>query len=293
MWRVGRLISVASSSREKLMAHGPTYYPSKGACIYCGVTGVPLKDEHVVPYSLGGQHVLRNASCAACEDVTKKFEQDVARDLWGDARTAFDAPSRRKRERKTHVEMPDAENPAERHLVPATEYPAGFVFYKMGDCGFLRGVAEATDISPAWEMIVIDDEARRKAFIKKYNRPPVIRCKHVPDAFGRLLAKIAYCQVLTGLDIGDFHPIALPYVMGDKKNVSYIVGSKDGAPEPDTGYRLTTLCLDNPQKMFLMAEVRLYANAHTPTYQVLVGEVKGDAEMRRVEAKLFGAATLV
>jgi 5-methylcytosine-specific restriction endonuclease McrA len=70
------------------MSHGPTKYPPKSHCIYCGKNGVPLTDEHIVPFSLGGQHILQNASCLECADITKKFEQDVARELWGDARAS-------------------------------------------------------------------------------------------------------------------------------------------------------------------------------------------------------------
>jgi hypothetical protein len=86
------------------VTHGPTRLPSKGACIYCGATGVRLTDEHILPLSLGGGHVIADASCLACANVTKRFEQDVARELWGDARISYNAPSRRKKQRKTHIQ---------------------------------------------------------------------------------------------------------------------------------------------------------------------------------------------
>lgn len=66
-----------------------------------------LTDEHVVPYSLGGQHILERASCDICANITKRFEQDVARDLWGNARAAYNAPTRRKKERATAVVLQD------------------------------------------------------------------------------------------------------------------------------------------------------------------------------------------
>ena len=65
------------------MSHGPTYYESKGECIYCGSTN-ELSNEHIVPYALEGVHVLKDSSCKSCADLTKKFELDVARKLWGD-----------------------------------------------------------------------------------------------------------------------------------------------------------------------------------------------------------------
>lgn len=281
--------SEAGAWLREVMVRGPAHYPSKGVCIYCGAAGVPLKDEHVVPYSLGGTHVLREASCAACEDMTKRFEQQVARDLWGDARTSFNQPTRRKKERKTHIEVPGAAGRGGKRLIPAGEYPAGFVFYKMGPSGFLRGVPETTDISDSWQMVVIDDSKRRDNFIEKHG-PPEITFRHVPEAFGRLLAKIAYCQVLTTLDPCDFRPLVLPYITGAKRNLSYIVGSKDGAPEPGDGYRLTTLVGEQAGRVILMAEVRLYANTHAPTYEVLVGDASGAEVTARIRHKLAQAA---
>jgi hypothetical protein len=67
------------------MSHGHTRIATRGACIYCGARGTVLTNEHVIPLSLGGQHILERASCRACADITTKFERDVARDMWGDA----------------------------------------------------------------------------------------------------------------------------------------------------------------------------------------------------------------
>ena len=272
------------------MAHGPAYFPTKGQCIYCAATGVPLNDEHVVPYALGGTTVLRKASCAKCEDITKKFEQQVARELWGDARTSYGAPTRRKRERKDHIERSDPVNRERKYLVPAVEYPAGFIFYKMGPCGFLRGLSGDVDISGAWQLVVIDDGLRRDAFFQKYGHHHTIKFRHVPDAFGRLLAKIAYCQVLTALDPGDFRPLILPYITGEEKNLSHLVGSKDGQLETGLGYRLTTLYAEFADRMLLMVEARMYANSQAPTYEIIVGDVSGTEETQRAKDKLARAS---
>jgi hypothetical protein len=113
------------------MTHGPTRIDSKGACIYCDVTGVRLTDEHVVPLSLGGQHIIKNASCDDCATITTKFERDVAREMWGDARISYNAPSRRKKERKTHIMLTDPDNPQRKVKVPYSEYPAAMIYYKM------------------------------------------------------------------------------------------------------------------------------------------------------------------
>ena len=44
-------------------------FPGYGRCIYCGSTG-PLKDEHIIPFSLGGKAVIEAASSGECKKVT-------------------------------------------------------------------------------------------------------------------------------------------------------------------------------------------------------------------------------
>lgn len=270
------------------MAHGPTYYPSRNCCIYCQATGVRLTDEHVVPYSLGGSHVLRGASCDACANITKKFEQKVARDLWGDARASYNAPSRRKKDRKPFVLVPDPSAPGSSMKVPTTEYPGGFVFYKMGLPGLLEGLPEDVDTSFLWTMEVISDDNRRDDFVAKNPGKLTMRFRHVPQEFGRLLAKIAYCQVLTGLDPTDFRPLCLPYIIGTKSNVSHIVGGSGRSPGPTAsqGYVLETGTIQFSSVMLIVATVRLYSNTHAPEYLVVVGDVREPNEATRVQSRL-------
>jgi HNH endonuclease len=59
-----------------------------GVCIYCGWDGgeLGLHDEHVVPYSLGGNTVLLNASCSDCEGVTSYLDGYMANAIFGHLR---------------------------------------------------------------------------------------------------------------------------------------------------------------------------------------------------------------
>ncbi len=270
------------------MPRGPFHFDSKGVCIYCRATNLPLSDEHIVPYSLGGSHVLRKASCARCADITKKFEQEVARDLWGVARTAFNAPSRRKKERQKRLVMPDPSGRGKVFAIPAEEYPAGFVFYKMAQAGLLQGLPPDVDVSGRWKMVVIDDDERRRRFLGKHPAKKLtLHFRHVPQEFGRLLAKIGYGQVLTQLDPWEFRQICVPYILGQKSNVSHIVGGThdDQAPEPDNGYSLGTTGFGTTEKIILVALVRLLANTHAPAYHVVVGDVTGADRVRNVLKK--------
>lgn len=270
------------------MSHGPTKYPSKGACIYCGKQNILLTDEHVVPFSIGGKHIISKASCVMCANITKKFEQDVMRDLWGQARASYNAPTRRKKERAKSYVLKDPKGVAEDLTVLTQHYPAPMIFYYMPTAGILAGTDRLVDRSREWILKAIVDDARVKEFEKKHPGRLTSSFKHVPQSFGRMLAKIGHCQVMTVLDCDDFSPICLPYVLGKKSNVSYVVGSSptNAPPQPEFGYFLRTIQVLTNDRMLLVVEVRLLANNDTPTYHVVVGEVIGSENMERISAKL-------
>lgn len=250
---------------------------------------MPLTREHIVPYSLGGHHVIDGASCAKCADITKRFEQDVARELWGDARVAAAAPSRRKKERPTHIEV----GHPKRIKVPFSEYQASFVFYKMPLPGILQGLEPTVDLSSTWKLIAISDDEKLKLFAGKHGTAATIELRHVPLSFGRMIAKIGYGHILTQLDIGDFEPLILPHILGDETNISYLVGCRADEKEPfeGLGYKLSTVITGLAEMAYVIAEVRLLANCHTPIYSVVVGRTKSVGNTRMVIDKL-GAGQL-
>lgn len=270
------------------MPHGPTYFPGKGCCIYCRATDRKLTDEHIVPYALGGQHVIRQASCLVCANVTKRFEQDVARGMWGDARAAFGERSRRKKDRPSHLRMRHPDTPRPGVDVPVEQYPGGMVFYRMGVAGVLLGDVESHDTSPNWRLVMTGDDQRWKEFQARHGWGPVLSFQHQPTSFGRLLAKIGYCQALSDFDLDDFDAASLPFIMGAKANVSYIVGESIGnaPPVPGLGYALGTVLLGSPTSAHVVASVRLYANLGAPSYHVAVGHVSGANAVQRAAAKL-------
>jgi len=275
------------------MSHGHTRIPTRGYCVYCGATGVRLTDEHVVPLALGGVHILEGASCDTCADITKKFEQDVARELWGAPRISYNAPSRRKKKRPSHIVLTDPEQSGRTVKVPYSEYPAAMVFYKMSKAGLLEGLPENVDISSAWPVVAICDQEKSEAFIKKYGMNVPSSFRHVPESFARMLAKIGYCNLLTMLDPGAFRPICLPYIMGIKPNPSFVVGGTLEDVPPDTvGYRLRTATFGSFEKLMLVAEIRLFSNNGTPIYHAVVGDVSGRERVASVLHQLGAAVAM-
>jgi hypothetical protein len=47
--------------------------PSPGKCIYCFVTGVPLTEEHVIPYALGKNSLILEGAC--CDECQKTIQR--------------------------------------------------------------------------------------------------------------------------------------------------------------------------------------------------------------------------
>ena len=54
----------------------PNYRASEpyGKCVYCGVIGMPLTDEHIVPQALGERYFIPNACCDTCQKIIHAFE---------------------------------------------------------------------------------------------------------------------------------------------------------------------------------------------------------------------------
>src|SRR6185436_305115 len=75
-----------------------------GFCIYCG-SKENLSDEHVVPFGLGGNAILPEASCHSCSAITSAFEGKVLRGFMLEARTAGRFPTRRPKERPTTLPL--------------------------------------------------------------------------------------------------------------------------------------------------------------------------------------------
>ncbi len=82
------------------------YYSPIRECIYCGVTKLPagvsrFTDEHVIPLALGGNLVLREASCTACARIiNKQIETPVLFKEWGYLRIKRGFPSRNKNNKR-------------------------------------------------------------------------------------------------------------------------------------------------------------------------------------------------
>lgn len=73
-----------------------------GYCIYCDKRDGKFTDEHVVPYALGGLHILPEASCIDCQrGINESFESPSLQHLLVAPRVRYGYPSRKNKRRET------------------------------------------------------------------------------------------------------------------------------------------------------------------------------------------------
>jgi HNH endonuclease len=247
-----------------------------GTCIYCGKKNTRLNEEHIIPFGLGGQFILPEASCRACETITAKFEGVVQRTIYGDFRMRHNLPSRRKKDRPKFRTIgtlgPDGQ--VSKKDVPVEEFPAPYWVYTFGQCGILLGSQPDTDVS-LWTMKTIHDTQAMDAFIEKYNWDRTLNFKVMPYHFMRMIAKIAHSFAVALIGYNCFKPIILGPILNEKANVSYFVGMNE-KQEPfglTHGHEVKIVFQGRISgTTLIIVHVRLFPFAETPTYHAVVGE---------------------
>lgn len=274
-------IALALLSLRKILQVASVPHPSPfkplGRCCYCGAADVALSDEHVIPFSLEGTLILPTASCLKCADITKRFEQTVARGMLGNFRARNDGKTRRKKERPTHLPIfiQGKDGQEKEVLVPTKNHPGTFALFEWGPPGYFLGRKPKEDpktirilghkglklepqIDDPWHTIVMVNE----------------------NAFLRMLAKIAHCFAVGIVENKSQHlnPMLTDLILGKSRDLYHFIGSSTG-PIPPSGDDFHILRLDPVRfrgQVLLIARIRLFQFLGTPVYTVIVGELDGD-----------------
>jgi hypothetical protein len=118
-------MGVPSAPETPFSKELPMKFPSVGHCIYCPATAGPIHDEHIVPEGLGGDHILQNASCVACEKITTGIEQFCLREMIGPCRYPMGFGNKRHKSRKADFPLgvTDKDGVESERRIPAEDYP--------------------------------------------------------------------------------------------------------------------------------------------------------------------------
>jgi hypothetical protein len=193
-------------------------FPPPGSCIYCGAlpSSIRLTDEHIVPYFLGGNTILREASCGPCADATKYVEGYCAYKIFHQFRVHERIQTRRPKNRpSTLPAILEFNHGDEQHELPVVNHPAVMVMPAYSLPGILTG-APPVDSWP---------EVRHRMFWNAANREKLkaeiigqggtaVRVEGTQRAalLPRLLAKIAHAYAVAELGQNAFHPSLLELI---------------------------------------------------------------------------------
>lgn len=265
-------------------------YPGFGRCIYCGSDGASdgLRDEHIIPFSLGGNTTIENASCRACERVTTSIDAHLARQVFGQYRIHARVQTRNPKDRPstlpTRLTIDGNDVVVE---LPVDKHPYSLAMPIWGNPGLL-------------DRRKIDDPFPDVfAHIYHWKPPDLNRALGLPetadikiwssggfrvDLFARGIAKIAYCHAVARFGLDGFRPILLPdLILGRCPALPYFVGvpmQNPPAPERRLGalHQVVHSDLASPDGQFklLHVAIRLFSGAASqdvgmPVYRVVVG----------------------
>lgn len=241
------------------------------ACIYCGSTS-DLSDEHIIPYALEGEFVIRTGSCRSCAEKTSRIELKILRDALLAPRTALKLRTRRPKERPTSLPLVHSVEGLESTVyLPVADHPTHLALPLFALPAHVRGDKVPNlkvIVSGAWTIPVsaatFDAAARRVG-----QGDTLLRVSLDVYAFARLLAKIAHGFVAIA-DIGDVEAFLPGPMFASDESIGRWVG---GAPDMKVvAEGLHGVCLEVIEGE-IHVRVRLFAQLGGPEYLVVAGRL--------------------
>jgi hypothetical protein len=250
-------------------------YDAVGRCIYCD-SKEDLRREHIIPYALGSDVILPLSTCRNCARITGNFEQVVLRGPMWPVRKLLQLKSRSK-----HANAPKTKrililkNGEKRQIeLPLEEYPILLYFPIFPQPGYDNKHYKSGILLMGVDTICFDSTPVEVAI--KYGADKLIlkdRPYHYIE-FAKTIAKIGYSYAVAEGRIKKIkgQPLLLSALLGKSKDIGKWVGtSQKHEVYPELLHRLATR--EDKKKDLLIAEVQLFANSPTPTYQVIIGHL--------------------
>lgn len=251
-----------------------------GKCIYCG-SNDELSDEHIVPYGLGAEWVLKEASCKKHRDITSKFELEILRGLWGPIRAATNVQSRRGHKGKRYpvtITQQDGRI-ATVHIDPA-KFGAPMHYLMLPCPRYLSGEASDGDLSVHGRVthVLPDPEKFKDELRKAFNPKKVdITTNFRPVAFAQLLAKIGYGFAVGKYGLEGMKTCYLLDAIDTGVDIGRWVGCLDhGSTSQGKEHIEIEGGFINTATRDIVVQVRLFGKLRSPTYIIIVGEPKSE-----------------
>jgi hypothetical protein len=209
-----------------------------GVCIYCGWDGGAdgLRDEHIVPYSLGGNTELLKASCTDCERVTSYLDGYLAKAIFGHFRVHLNLQSRRGHDDTLPaiIELADGQRAVD---LATAAHPFFLNMPIWRPPGVMRGAQLSSGFGQAGRFTYwyVPPNLRDTIGLKDGDIARIIDTSrpHNLSTFARGLMKIAYCNAVMKYGLDGFRPLVAPdIILGKYPNIAYFAGSDPTRPSP-------------------------------------------------------------
>jgi hypothetical protein len=255
----------------------PVNSPAIGECIYCGTLEEPLNREHAVPYGLSGPWTLLRASCSACATITHQFERDVLRELWLPVRAVLALSTRRRDKRPKTLPLILESSGVRRTIeVPLAQFPGYLPTPLFPPPGVVVGRPKDEQVDPEMQFRHVSGPTF-EAVAARFPGTDFVggRVTLMPEMYGRMLAKIAYCAAVHALGIAAVRKSPLrDVILGTGHHVFHWVGSWRGEPiNNSVGLHTMQLCASGTD---LHVILRLFAQFGAPEYHIVLGPADED-----------------
>jgi hypothetical protein len=258
-------------------------FPPVGRCIYCLATNCALGDEHIVPQALGGNMILRKASCRNCERIIGSLEGRLTHKrtgMFATLRLRLNFKSKRPKDRPKSLPFVTVDRTGSRRSieVPANQVPwYWFYFVTLGSPGIMVG-RKPTDPNKTGVYIHYNKKDFERLsppggsieFDSTYSAPDL----------ARFLSKIAHASTVAAHGLDSFEPWLPNFILGKDTCAYhyYVAGhpSKVAHPGVDHAIEVGTWATDETK---IAVEIQLFSRFRTPIYQIAVGQFKIPQEM--------------
>ncbi|PND37318.1 hypothetical protein C1O66_07090 [Paucibacter aquatile] len=249
-------------------------YPGIGRCIYCGRNDGPLTREHIIPYALGGNLVIQQASCEACSTVTSAVERQCARGFFSDLRAHLNLSSRKKKERPTELPYiavtPKGE---QRFLVPIVNHPYRFKTLMLEEATLLQGRAPSQETHARVVTINFQQDYKRRLAIQQHSQ-------HVEEvvfdylALAGMVAKIGHAAAVAIAGADAFEPALIGVILGTEAYAHYVGSAEETLGKqspPEQLHRLRVFTISIGGVWYVVCDVQLFSFLGAPAYRVVAG----------------------
>ncbi|MBI5196439.1 MAG: hypothetical protein HZA10_08965 [Nitrospirae bacterium] len=250
-------------------------YPPANICVYCGSSERPLSDEHIIPLSLHGWEVLQKASCNSCADITKKFEQRVARNMYWPYRAKYNFPTRRKKDRPNKFPITFVKHDGNEVKVklPVEEHPNFYLSLLLPEPCLIAG-RELSNSNPEMKVELKGDKKSLDKLMAESGYPCVkIDCVAMWGDLCRLIAKIAHSYVFAVLRGNGYLSLLPEVILGDNEYISHYIGGIKESELSSIVNQLTVNLEEINDEYYLVVYVQLLLIGSLPIYKAIAGKV--------------------